>query len=60
LTINKQLAILDYMEIIEETGKINFAKIIDLLKAEWPEDWGKLSDEKLIQEFEKVQIINMM
>ena len=53
MTINKYLTKLNYMEIIEETGKVNFAKIIDLLKAEWPEDWGELSDEKLIQEFEK-------
>jgi L-amino acid N-acyltransferase YncA len=40
------------MEIIEETGKINFSMIVDLLQEEWPKEWGKLSKKELIREFE--------
>ena len=41
------------MEIIEETGKVNFASIIDLLREEWPKEWGIISDEGIIEDFEK-------
>jgi len=41
------------MEIIEETGKINFSTIIDLIKEEWPKEWGILSDQEMIRELEK-------
>jgi len=41
------------MKIVEETGKINFATIIDLIKEEWPKEWGMVSDMEMIQEFEK-------
>ena len=41
------------MEIIEETGKVNFASLIDLLREEWPKEWGTVSDEKIIEDFEK-------
>ena len=41
------------MEIIEEKDKINFVSIIDLIKEEWPKEWGVESDENMIKEFEK-------
>jgi L-amino acid N-acyltransferase YncA len=41
------------MEIIEIAGRIDFAKIIDLIKEEWPKEWGESSEENMIIEFEK-------
>jgi L-amino acid N-acyltransferase YncA len=41
------------MEIIEETGKINYANIIDLIKEAWPREWGESSEENMIREYEK-------
>jgi L-amino acid N-acyltransferase YncA len=41
------------MEIIEEKNEINFWKILDLIKVEWPKEWKILSDEDLIQEIIK-------
>ena len=49
----QELSEVSDMEVIEETGKVNFASIIDLLKEEWPKDWGTISDEKMIEDFEK-------
>jgi L-amino acid N-acyltransferase YncA len=41
------------MEIIDGTGSLDFHEILDLLKTEWPTEWGIVSDERLIEEFEE-------
>ena len=41
------------MEIKELKEKINFTSIINLLKEEWPKEWETLSDEKMVDFFEK-------
>lgn len=41
------------MDIVSETGKVDFASIMSLLRAEWPKEWGEISDGKMIEEFEK-------
>lgn len=41
------------LEIVEEAGRVDFASLIDLMRLEWPEDWGAASDERMLEVFEE-------
>lgn len=39
--------------IVEENGKIDYSSIIDLINAEWPEEFGEATDQEKIMEMER-------
>jgi L-amino acid N-acyltransferase YncA len=41
------------LEIVKIEGKPDYSKIIDLINALWPEEFGALSDEEKIEEMDK-------
>lgn len=41
------------MEIIDEKGRPDFSQLIDLIKVEWPKEFGEVSEEEMIREMDK-------